>query len=104
VIRGGRMRVTYQRSGGLSPALMNRAPRYVEDLAAGDEAAARRLIPKNFFSIASTPERSRRPDMFLHEIVVEDGARHHRVVLADEDIRPSLRPFVEWLQKKAGVE
>jgi hypothetical protein len=97
------MRVAYQRFGGLSPALMNRAPRYDAELSPAEAAAARRLIPPDFFDRSSTPDAHRRPDMFLHEISVEDGARHHRVVLSDEDISAAIRPFVEWLQDKAGV-
>jgi hypothetical protein len=97
------MRVVYQRFGGLSPTLMNRAPRYEVELPAPDAITARRLIPPEFFSLESTPDRNRRPDMFLHEIAVEDGSRSHRVVLSDEDISPTLRPFVEWLQQRAGV-
>jgi Emfourin len=97
------MRVAYQRFGGLSPALMNRAPRYEAELAPKVAAVARRLVPAEFFSLGSTASERRRPDMFLHEIVVEDEGREHRVVLSDEDITPALRPFVEWLQDRAGV-
>ena len=64
---------------------------------------ARRLIPPEFFAQQSTGSKNRRPDMFLHEMSVEDGGRQHRVVLADEDISTTLRPFVTWLQHKAGV-
>ena len=95
------MRVVYQRHGGLSPALMNRAPRYEAELSPGEAATARRLVPPEFFTLPSSGPRARRPDMFLHEISVEDGGRQHRVVLSEEDVAPELRPFVEWLQQKA---
>ena len=97
------MRVVYQRFGGLSPALMNRAPRYEVELPARDETAARKLIPPDFFKMASTPDTKRRPDMFVHEIAVDDGTHQHTVMLSDEDIPPKLRPFVDWLQQRAGV-
>ena len=96
------MRVVYQRFGGLSPALTNRAPRYDVELSGADAAAARRLLPSEFFTQTSTASKNRRPDMFLHEIAVEDGGREHRVMLSDEDISDALRPFVEWLQDRAG--
>jgi hypothetical protein len=95
--------VIYQRHGGLMPKLMNRAPRYEEDLPPDLSTEARRLVPADFYSMSSTTEAKRRPDMFLHEIAVEDGGREHRVVLTDDDMPPKLRPFVEWLQKRAGV-
>lgn len=97
------MRVVYQRFGGLSPVLMNRAPRFEAELSERDTAAVRRLIPSGFFEQPPTAEKGRRPDMFLHEISVEDEGRHHRVVLSEDDISPELRPLVEWLQHRAGV-
>jgi len=97
------MRVVYQRHGGLSPALMNRAPRYDVELSPQEVSAARRLVPPDFFRMASTAQKDRRPDMFMHEIGVEDEGRQHTVTLSDEDISPALRPFVEWLQHRAGV-
>jgi hypothetical protein len=87
----------------MSPRLMNRAGRYDAVLSAADAADARRLLPPSFFEQQSTDGPRRRPDMFLHEIAVEDDGRAHAVTLSDEDIAPSLRPFVEWLQRKAGV-
>ncbi len=65
--------------------------------------AAPRLVPSEFYSLKSTADSKRRPDMFLHEIAVEDGGKENRVVLTDEDISSKLQPFVEWLQKRAGV-
>src|SRR5215510_5231846 len=97
------MRVTYQRFGGLVPKLMNRAPRYEEDLSPDLSAEARRLMPADFYSLKSTSESKRKPDMFLHEIGVQDDGKENRVVLTDEDISPELQPFVTWLQKRAGV-
>jgi len=82
---------------------MNRAPRYEAELSPRDASAARRLIPSEFFGQASTDSKRRRPDAFVHEIAVEDEGREHRVMLADEEISPALRPFVDWLQRRAGV-
>jgi hypothetical protein len=97
------MRVVYQRFGGLMPKLMNRAPRYEEDLSPDLSTEARRLVPPEFYSLKPTSESKRKPDMFLHEIAVEDGGKENHVVLTDEDIPPKLQPFVAWLQQRAGV-
>ena len=97
------MRVTYQRFGGLAPKLMNRVPRYEEDLSPDLSSEARGLVPADFYSLKSTSESKRKPDMFLHEIAVQDDGKENRVVLTDEGISPALRRFVEWLQKRAGV-
>jgi Emfourin len=82
---------------------MNRQPRYEADLSQHETDAARGLIPPEFFDLESTPSARRHPDMFLHEVSVDDRGRHHRVVLSDEDVSLTLRPFVEWLQEKAGL-
>src|SRR5262249_30232879 len=97
------MRVVYQRHGGLSPPLMNRAPRYDVELSPQDASAARRLVPPDFFRMASTAQKDRRPDMFMHQNRGGDERRPHTATLAGGGNAPALRPFVEWLQHRAGV-
>jgi hypothetical protein len=82
---------------------MNRVPRYDAELSPQDASNVRRLIPQEFFVLESTAAKNRRPDIFLHEISVEDEGRQRRVMLSDADIPATLRPFVEWLQHRAGV-
>ncbi len=96
------MRITFQRFGGLAPGLMNRAAPFEADLSAADEAEVRPLIPDAFFSLESSGPPKRAPDAFRYEISVEDGARSHRVTLSETDIPETMRPFIEWLQEKAG--
>jgi hypothetical protein len=88
----------------LSPALMNRAPRFVADLTPVDEARVRGLIPADFFELRSSGPPTRGGDAFQYDIVVDDGSRRHQVTLAEQDIPPSLRAFVQWLQHKGGAD
>ncbi len=96
------MRVTYQRFGGLSPALTNRAKPYQAELTPVQEAQFRPLIPAGFFSLASSGPPRREPGAFRYEIAVEDGPRSHRVTLSESDVPDSLRPLLEWLQAASG--
>ena len=91
------MHVEFQRFGGLSPALMNRAPRYVAVLTAEEAAHVRSLIPPDLYALTSSGPPLRGPDAFRYDIVVRDGENEKRLTLSEEDIPASLRPLVTWL-------
>src|SRR5438093_6274617 len=97
------MHVTYQRFGGFSPQLMNRAPRYDAQLSEDDALKARSLLPADFFVLTSSGPPTRGVDAFRYEIGVDDGTgRQNQVTLSEMDVPPSLRPFLDWLQQKCG--
>src|SRR5262245_43810478 len=97
------MHVEFQRFGGLSPALMNRAPRYSAELTDADAEQVRALVPPNFDALAASPQRERVPDAFSYEIVIDDQGRSHRVTLREGAIPDSVRPLIDWLSHKAGL-
>jgi hypothetical protein len=97
------MHVAYQRHGGLAPRLMNRGMSLDQDLTPEDARHVRALLPPEFFSLESSRDSGRNPDMFRHEIAVTVGDRSHRVILAEDEVPASLRPLVDWLQAKASA-
>ena len=95
------MHVEFQRYGGLSPALMNRAPRYVADLTPHDAAQVRALVPVDFYVLKTPLARRPAPDAFHYDIVVQDGEQRNAITLGEDEIPPSLQPLLEWLEHRA---
>jgi hypothetical protein len=96
------MRIEFERFGGLEPRLMNRLPRWSGELSADEERLVRPWIGTDFYSLASSPPPRHGGGAFRYDITVSDGERTHRVVLAEEAVPPSLRPLIDWLERKAG--
>jgi hypothetical protein len=97
------MHVEFQRFGGLSPALMNRAPRYSAELTGADADHLRTLVPPDFEELDASGLQSRRPDEFRYEIVIDDDSGVQRVTLGDSSMPDVARPLVQWLSARAGI-
>jgi len=97
------MHITFQRLGGLSPLLMNRVPPLSVDLDPNEEQEVRKLLDSSFFQLQSSPPPTRGGDQFRYAIGVDDSGASKQVILAEQDIPQSLRPFLEWLERKAGL-
>ncbi len=97
------MHVEFQRYGGLSPALMNRTPRYVADLTPQDAAQVRALVPVDFYVLTTPLARRASPDAFHYDIVVHDGDRRNAITLGEDEIPPSLQPLLQWFEKRADA-
>jgi hypothetical protein len=95
------MRVTFERFGGLCPALMNRVPRYAAELTEEEEKEVRQWIDPSFYRLQSSAPSP--GDAFRYELIVEDAERNHRVVLAERDVPDALRPLIVWLERRAGL-
>jgi hypothetical protein len=96
------MRLEFERFGGLEPRLMNRLPKWAGELSADEEQLVRPWLGTEFYALASSPPPRHGGGAFRYAITVTDGERTHRVILADEDVPPSLRPMMAWLERKAG--
>src|SRR4051812_21774330 len=100
-LRTTNMRIEFQRFGGLSPALMNRASRFSAELSPEEEAEVRSLLPKNFRQIPGSPPPGRAPSAFRYEIVIDDDGDRHGLTVSESDVPDSLRPFLSWVSAKA---
>jgi hypothetical protein len=99
------MRVHFQMSGGIGyfPGLA--APRTidVDALDSDTRARIRRVVEESqFFSTPSrNPARKGAADYQTYTITVEDGARHHTVVVSDP-VPAALQGLVDQLKQLAG--
>ena len=94
------MHIEFQRFGGISPKLMNRA-RLQMDLDESQTREVRALIPESFWTMESSGPEQRSPDAFSYEIAIDDIGRSHRATLREMTTPEDMRPLLRWLQDKA---
>lgn len=64
---------------------------------------ARLLAEAGFWSSPARLEpRSPAPDRLRYRLAVEDGARHHEVLAAEEAMPEPLRALVRWVEARSS--
>ena len=96
------MKIYFERSGGL--AGMRIVATLDTDTLPSDEVHQIQAMVDNakFFDLPSkSPKPKKGADYFQYKITVETEGRKHTVETNDVAIKPTLRPFVDFLVKKA---
>jgi hypothetical protein len=97
------MRVLFQVSGGIGYFPRLAAPRTIDVDALDADTRARILgliEDAGFFSLPSrSPARKGAADYQTYSITVEDGSRHHTVVVSDPVAPPALQRLIQEVER-----
>ncbi|NJM71385.1 MAG: hypothetical protein HC862_14800 [Scytonema sp. RU_4_4] len=95
------MRISFERTGGFA-GISRKKTIDTANIAANEADQLPQLVEAaDFFNL---PEKitasTTQPDRFQYKLTVENEGREHTVTISEAAIPGTLRPLIEWLQKR----
>ncbi|WP_017314273.1 protealysin inhibitor emfourin [Mastigocladopsis repens] len=95
------MRISFERTGGFAGISRTKTVDTANISANEADLLPQLVEAANFFNLPENITASTsQPDRFQYRLTVEDEGRKHTVTVSETALPGTLRPLIEWLQKR----
>jgi len=95
------MRISFERTGGFAGISRTKTVDTANIAANEANQIPPLLEAANFFNLPENITASpTQPDRFQYKLTVEDEGKKHTVTVSEAALPGTLRPLIEWLQKR----